>query len=115
MSRLCRRMPLRCGWMYANAIIPTKEEWTAALGGDASLGAGRLSGLYASAAGLDELSAHALAFSERQNEGPMLMVNKVWSGVSPHAYTAMNAMPCCMAMVNMNAASRVTATARYPG
>lgn len=24
---LHRRMPLRCGWMYANAIMPTAAEW----------------------------------------------------------------------------------------
>ncbi len=29
---LHRRMPLRCGWMYANAIMPTAQEWERVFG-----------------------------------------------------------------------------------
>ncbi|EFJ48023.1 hypothetical protein VOLCADRAFT_91168 [Volvox carteri f. nagariensis] len=58
---LHRRMPLRCGWMYANAILPNA--------------AGRLSGLYDGGPELDALGRSCLAFHHTRHESPVLDVH----------------------------------------
>eukprot|EP00198_Chlamydomonas_reinhardtii_P008870 XP_001698207.1 predicted protein [Chlamydomonas reinhardtii] len=68
---LHRRMPLRCGWMYANAIMPTAAEWDRIFGPQA----GRLSGLYDGGADLDALGRACMAFHTSRHESPVLDVH----------------------------------------
>ncbi|KAG2451860.1 hypothetical protein HYH02_003636 [Chlamydomonas schloesseri] len=68
---LHRRMPLRCGWMYANAIMPTAAEWDRVFGPQA----GRLSGLYDGGAELDALGRACMAFHTSRHESPVLDVH----------------------------------------
>ncbi|GIL70944.1 hypothetical protein Vretimale_4045 [Volvox reticuliferus] len=68
---LHRRMPLRCGWMYANAILPNAGEWDRVFGHNA----GRLSGLYDGGPELDALGRACLAFHHTRHESPVLDVH----------------------------------------
>ncbi|GIL66571.1 hypothetical protein Vafri_20064 [Volvox africanus] len=68
---LHRRMPLRCGWMYANAILPNAGEWDRVFGRKA----GRLSGLYDGGPELDALGRECLAFHHTRHESPVLDVH----------------------------------------
>ncbi|KAG2488312.1 hypothetical protein HYH03_013162 [Edaphochlamys debaryana] len=65
---LHRRMPLRCGWMYANAIMPSADEWNRIFGPTA----GRLSGLFEGGAELDALGRSVLSIHNNRHESPLL-------------------------------------------
>ncbi|KXZ52607.1 hypothetical protein GPECTOR_9g652 [Gonium pectorale] len=109
---LHRRMPLRCGWMYANAIMPTAGEWDRVFGRQA----GRLSGLYEGGPELDALGRAVLAFHHDRHESPILDVYELATRLrQQHAAAAAAATPAAAAPATINTPERAAATAALAG
>ena len=109
-------MPLGCGWMYANQILPTAAEWALAMGADA----GRLSGLYPAAPRLDAIGSACMAFSNsRAYEPPTLdlgaLADKLSELRSHHVCPAAGQQPGTSApQQNHTAAAAAAAPAAAP-